>query len=78
MVSINLPFTQNEQYDPHGQGDLFQCPLFKTLPQSLQEGTQEHPHLLEYLHMLPVEEHGLPEYREELTRKDGDIKLILS
>ena len=75
MVSINLPFTQNEQYDPHGQGDLFLGTLLKTLPQSLQEGTQEHPHLLEYLHMLPVEEHGLPEYREELTRKDGDIKL---
>ena len=74
MVSIDLPFPQNEQQDPHGQGDLFQCILFKTLPQNFQESTQQHPHLLEYLHMLPVEGPGLPEYREALTRKDAEIK----
>ena len=74
MVSLNLPFEPREVEDQHGE-DLFKCPFFRTLPQPLQEGTQGHPHLLEYLHMLPVEELGLPEYKETLSRKDGDIKL---
>ncbi len=75
MVSINLPFDQNEQPEQHGQSDMVQCVLFKTLPQNFQKSTQEHPHLLEYLHMLPVEGHGLPEYREILTREDEEIKI---
>ena len=74
MVTLTFHFTPREQPDQHGE-DLFKCPLFRTLPKPMQEGTQGHPHLLEYLHMLPLEELGLPEYRAALTREDGEIKL---
>ena len=73
MVSTQLPFAPREDAD-HQEQDLFQCPLFKTLPQGLQEGAQEHPHLMRYLHILPADDYGLPVYREELTRADGENK----
>ena len=73
MVSTQLPFAPREDAD-HQEQDPFQCPLFKTLPQGLQEGAQEHPHLMRYLHILPADDYGLPVYREELTRADGENK----
>ena len=72
MVSV-LPFDTSADAD-HQERDPLECPLFKTLPEELQEGAHGHPHLLKYLHMLPVADHGIPDYREELTRADGDRK----
>ena len=44
------------------------------LPKPVQEVTRESVHLLEYMHMVPIEEMGIPEYYPELTRKMGDLK----
>ena len=56
------------------RGGVGDCPVFKLLPASLQKETKEHEFLLDYIHMLPVDEVGIPEYYPELDRKLGDKK----
>ena len=56
------------------QGGVSDCPVFKMLPVPLQEQSKKHEFLLDYLHMLPVEEVGIPEFYNQLDRKLGDMK----
>ena len=69
----NLPFTSEGTNDQHGPG-VEQCSLQRLLPPALQERTAQAPHLLDYLHQVPVAEVGIPEYYPELNRKLGDLK----
>ena len=48
--------------------------MFRLLPAPLQEESKDKLHLLEYLHALPVEEVGIPEYVPKLDRQMGDLK----
>ena len=48
--------------------------MFRLLPAPLQEESKDKLHLLEYLHALPVEEVGIPEYVPKLDRKMGDLQ----
>ena len=73
MPTLTLPFTEENKADAHDQ-ELHQCGLFRTLPQSIQEVTQDNVHLLEYLHMLPIAEVGVPEYYPELDGSLRDLK----
>ena len=56
------------------RGGVSDCPVFKMLPALLQEQSKEHEFLLDYIHMLPVEDVGIPEYYNELDRKLGETK----
>ena len=56
------------------RGGVTDCPVFKLLPAPLQEQSKTNEFLLDYIHMLPVEEVGIPEFYEELDRKLGDLK----
>ena len=69
----DLPFTGRGTDDQHGPG-VEQCSLHQLLPPALQERTAQAPHLLEYLHLVPVGEVGIPEYYPELNRKLSDLK----
>jgi len=69
----NLPFGGEGTNHQHGAG-AEQCSLQGLLPPALQERTAESPHLLEYLHRVPIAEVGVPEYYPELNRKLGDLK----
>jgi flagellar protein FlaI len=44
------------------------------LPEQLQEESRSKTHLLEYLHALPVEKVGIPEYVPKLDRSMGGMK----
>jgi flagellar protein FlaI len=44
------------------------CPIFPKLPEEFQEICKEHPHLLQYLRMLPEDTIGIPKYYEKVTR----------
>ncbi|MCX5998262.1 MAG: secretion system protein E, partial [Chloroflexi bacterium] len=44
------------------------CPTYRILPPALQEKCQQSLHLLQYLHALPMDEIGIPECYETLTR----------
>ena len=77
MSEITLPYKLEAGEDTHG-GDPFACTLYKMLPKAMKQTTKESVHLLEYLHKVPVNEIGIPEYYTELTRKlKGKKKLNL-
>ena len=72
MATAAPPFKQGS--DHSHDGDISSCPVFRMLPQSLQEESTETAHLWDYLHSLPMEEIGIPEYHEVLTRRLGEAK----
>lgn len=50
------------------------CDFIQSLPDELKDATIEVPFLRKYVHRLPIEEIGMPLYKEELDRSDGDIE----
>jgi flagellar protein FlaI len=48
--------------------NLDRCPVYPKLSPEFQEVCKENPHLLQYLHMLPDDKMGIPEYYEKVTR----------
>ena len=58
----------------HGHGeDRFACPLFGMLPEPLQEESRSTPYLWDYLHTLPMDEIGFPDYTTTLDRSHKDL-----
>jgi len=72
MAAGTLPFTVQEGHS-HG-GNITTCPLFKLLPAALQEESKKNEFLMDYIHMLPVDKVGIPEYYAELNRSLGDLE----
>ncbi|MFC1964679.1 type II/IV secretion system ATPase subunit [Chloroflexota bacterium] len=59
--------------------DLDKCPIYPKLSEVLQQKCQENLHLLQYLHVLPLDEVGIPEYYEKVNRSlkgKTDVNLI--
>jgi flagellar protein FlaI len=73
QTQVTLPFPRENKADSHDAG-FANCELFKTLSPELQTACESHPFLLEYLHMVPVKEVGMPEFVPELARKMGENK----
>ena len=60
--------------DGHGHGiDSFDCPLFKMLPDPLQEQSKARPYLWSYLHSLDVSQVGIPQFVPALGKQHKDI-----
>lgn len=77
MAEMTLPYEVERDEDSHG-GDPFACTLYKMLPKAMKQTTKDAVYLLEYLHQVPVNLVGIPEYYPELTRKmKGKKKLNL-
>ena len=71
MPYVRIPFPETEQaQEGHSESG---CPVCSAISPELKEQAQEHAHLFRYLHMVPVEEFGVPQYQEKLDRKMGDI-----
>ena len=49
------------------------CSIRSLLPDDLQELSANIPHLMHYLHQVPIKDMGVPEYYEECDRKLSDI-----
>ena len=62
MVTVDTETRGNGDSHAHRGGDTFDCPLSRMLPDPLQEQSREKPHLWSYLHGLPIEESGVPQY----------------
>ena len=73
MATITLPFSIENKVDDHDIG-LFDSDLYKMLPPPLKKATEDNPHLLKYLRLVPISQVGLPQYFPELSRKMGDDK----
>jgi flagellar protein FlaI len=48
--------------------------FLRMLPPAYKEAAENHPHLVEYLHLVSKSPQGLPEYHPQLARKLGDNK----
>ena len=75
MPTMTLPFPVESKQEAH-KGDPFSCSLYKMLPEAMQESTRESVYLLEYLHTIPIERVGIPEYHPRLSRELGDKETL--
>lgn len=73
MANVVLPFSKEYKIDLDSK-DLFDGIIFARLDPEFQNVTRQYPHLLEYLHMVPVGEVGIPKYYAELSRSLGNEK----
>lgn len=73
MVELVLPFSRENNADTH-EGSSPRCELYEMLPEKLRAVCDEHKHLLEYLHMVPISQFGVPRYYRKLSRKLEDVK----
>lgn len=74
MPSVELPFEHNKlkvDEDPH---NLTQCGLYLLLSSEGKKHVEESKHVLQYLHMLPIDTIGTPKFYPKLTRKMSAIK----
>lgn len=71
MAQIVLPFPVQNKADSHDIDFLWREQPQKS---TLQGVTEKNPHLLEYLHVLPISQTGMPEYFSKLSRNMVDIK----
>jgi flagellar protein FlaI len=69
-MGSGLPFPAENVVDDHSKGE---CLLLKMLPKALLERAQDAPHLMDYLHMIPIAQSGVPEFYPEISRKLGEI-----
>jgi flagellar protein FlaI len=72
METIGFPFPVENTIDDHDGKKP--CALLKMLPKSLREQAEATPHLMDYLHMVPITQVGIPDYYPEISRKLGDIE----
>ena len=72
MSVASLPFEVQKSH-AHS-GGVKSCPMFRLLPEPLQKEAEANAFLLDYIHLLPVEEYGVPDFYTELDRKMGDMK----
>ncbi len=71
MATQTLPLAKPGEHD-HKKGAT-ECPLFRMLPKKLRKESKKKVHLWDYLHLLPIEKIGVPEYHETLSRDMGDL-----
>jgi len=69
----SLPF-EPKVPEAHGS-DLMQCGLYRMLPPDAKKfiSAEENHHVLDYIHMLPLDKIGVPKFYPELSR---DLKKI--
>jgi len=68
-ATVNLPFKMeviNDDIDIYR--DLESSALYKILPANAKEYVRTSPHLLEYLHVFPVNVYGIPLFLSELKK----------
>ena len=72
MPEVIFPF-ESKKVELKGE-DLLEAGLYPLLPKGLKEAARARPFLLVYLHMLPIEEIGIPKYYDTLPRSLADEK----
>jgi flagellar protein FlaI len=71
----SLTFTPTLPFEPAQSdegNDCFNniegCALYRMLPANAKEYVRQAPHLLEYIHLFPVDVYGIPLFFSELKR----------
>ena len=71
MPKIIFPFDKQARKCKHDSAEG--CSVSGVLPQEMREVTSKHPHLLSYLHLIPLGEVGVPRYCETLSQNMSDL-----
>ncbi len=75
QIQGKIPFQEAESHDTEEcLINPESCALFRMLPANAKEYVKNYPHLLEYLHIFPVDEYGIPLFFSELKRDVKGIK----
>ena len=72
-VFTNFPF-KPKKYDGHDHSNLKTCNLYNLLPPEVKKEVETNLHLLEYLHILPIDTMGIPRFISKLESKHGEIQ----
>ena len=72
MAEMSLPFPATE-VTRIPKGHLRQCGLYRLLSPEMKKECEKYGYLMEYLHLVPTEKMGTPQYYEEVSRKLGDL-----
>lgn len=73
MSSIVLPFETSIKIEETDH-DLMQCGLYQILPKEGKEHVTESPHVMQYLHMIPLDTIGTPKFHRELSKNLKKLK----
>jgi flagellar protein FlaI len=68
-----MPFPYENVVDDHKDGGG-KCALKKLVSKELLERAEAAPHLMDYLHMVPMAVVGVPDFYPEISRKLGEIE----
>ena len=69
----SMPFPCENVVDDHKDGGG-NCALKKLVSKELLERAEAAPHLMDYLHMVPMAVVGVPDFYPEISRKLGEIE----
>ncbi|WP_456469426.1 type II/IV secretion system ATPase subunit [Archaeoglobus sp.] len=73
-VVANFPFKPRVLEEDHDHTNLANCGIYKLLPDRMKKEVEKNLHLLEYLHILPLDKIGIPKFVPKLDRKKhGDL-----
>ncbi|MDI3497509.1 MULTISPECIES: type II/IV secretion system ATPase subunit [Archaeoglobus] len=73
-VVANFPFKPRVLEEDHDHSNLASCGIYKLLPDRMKKEVEKNLHLLEYLHILPLDKIGIPKFAPKLDRKKhGDL-----
>jgi flagellar protein FlaI len=73
-MAQRLPFEADPAADDHGAGGAAQCPIHNLLSPDLRTEAERAPHLMAYLHRVPMGEFGVPAFYPQISRKLSDLK----
>ena len=71
MPKIELPFITNGRVPAEKSLD---DDLYQALPEPFRDACQKNKHLADYMSLVPVEEMGVPDFRERISRADGELE----
>ncbi|MEM0331332.1 MAG: secretion system protein E, partial [Archaeoglobaceae archaeon] len=72
-VVANFPFTPKENGE-HDHENLATCGIYRLLPDEMKKEVERNLHLLEYLHILPIDKIGIPKLVKKLDKKHSEIE----
>lgn len=70
-----LPFTPPPPEEGNNcSTNIEGCAIYRTLPANAKDYARKSPHLLEYLHLFPIDVYGMPLFFSELKRDLKELK----
>lgn len=66
-VDVKFPFKPRKLEVEHNLENIASCGVYKFLPKKMKKEAEKNLHLLEYLHIIPLDKIGLPKFVSKLS-----------